>query len=104
MTGVWASAARQAHTLHAAAALIERAGIAGVSVAVNSASIDIMVPVECGSLAMRKAAVEKLAAAAGTRAVRRDYPDGPLLGVIRAEGSHDGHPVSIFTVIPDVSS
>jgi hypothetical protein len=100
MTGLCPAAA-QAHALRAAAALIERAGIAGLSVSVDAADISILVPDFSGPLAQRQAAVEQLAATAGARAARRDYPASPILGVIRADGSEDGHPVSIFTVIRD---
>ncbi|MGE5285861.1 MAG: hypothetical protein ACM3ML_01390 [Micromonosporaceae bacterium] len=88
--------AAQAHALRAAAALIERAGIAGPSLTIGE-QITIQVPARLAGAA-RAAAVEVLAAATGGQAVRETRP-GPTRGWVLAEGQLAGHPVQIFTPI-----
>ena len=88
--------AAQAHALRAAAALIEQSGIAGLAVDVDREGITIQVPFYAGGPAWRAAAVARLAAAAGARAVRESAP-GPTRGWIFADGQLAGHAVRIFT-------
>jgi rhodanese-related sulfurtransferase len=91
--------AAQAHALRAAAAFIERAGIPGLSLTIDDERIVIQVPADLAGPA-RSAAVARLAAAAGGRAVRDDCP-GRTLGWIRADGQVAGHHVRIFTAITE---
>lgn len=89
--------AAQAHALRAAAALVERAGIAGLSLTIDD-QITIQVPVSLASPACRAAAVALLAAAAGGRAARDTRP-GRTCGWVFADGEVAGHAVRIFTAI-----
>ncbi len=92
--------AAQAHALRAAAALIEQAGIAGLSLTIDESQITIQVPADLAGPAARTAAVARLAAATGARAARDTRP-GPTYGWIHASGQLAGHPVRIFTAIRD---
>jgi hypothetical protein len=90
--------AAQAHALRAAAALIERAGIAGLSLTIDPDQITIQVPASLAAPAVRVAAVTLLAAATGGRAACHTRP-GPDRGWVFADGQAAGHPVRIFTPI-----
>jgi hypothetical protein len=90
--------AAQAHALRAAAAFIERAGIAGLSVTVDD-QIAIQVPVHLAGSAARTAAVAILAAAAGGQAIRDTDPGRATHGWVTAHGDLAGHAVHIFTAI-----
>jgi hypothetical protein len=88
--------AAQAHALRAAAALIERAGITGLSLTIDTGLICIQVPAGLASPAARAAAVARLADATGGQAAR-DITPGPTFGWVFARGQLAGHPVRIFT-------
>jgi hypothetical protein len=88
--------AAHAHALHAAATLIERAGITGLSLTIDTGLICIQVPSGLGGPAARTAAVARLAAATSARITRSTAP-GPTCGWIFAHGQLAGHPVRIFT-------
>jgi hypothetical protein len=90
--------AAQAHALRAAAAFIETAGIAGLSLTIDEDQILIQVPAALAGPAARTAAVTLLAAAAGGHAARDTRP-GCTCGWVRAEGQIAGHHVRIFTPI-----
>lgn len=85
----------QAHALRAAAAFIEGAGIAGLSLTVDEDEIVIQVPSRLAGRAARTAAVARLAAAAGGRARpwNRRWA--------RGDGQIAGHPVRIFTAVEE---
>jgi hypothetical protein len=91
--------AAQAHALRAAAALIERAGIAGLSLTVDDDRITIQVPVHLAGPGARVAAVALLAAATGATAARHDRPGSRTHGWVSAEGQIAGHAVRVFTAI-----
>jgi hypothetical protein len=91
--------AAQAHALRAAAALIERAGITGLSLTIGQ-DILIQVPERLAPPAARAAAVAWLAAATGGRA-SRDTTPGATRGWVAADGQVAGHAVRIFTAIED---
>jgi hypothetical protein len=91
--------AAQAHALRAAAALIEQAGIAGLSLTIDD-EITIQVPAGLTGPAARAAAVARLAAATGGRATRNTRP-GQTCGWVRADGQLAGHRVHIFTAVQD---
>ncbi|MBV9205532.1 MAG: hypothetical protein JO037_09045 [Actinobacteria bacterium] len=88
--------AAQVHALRAAAALIEQAGIAGLSLTIGTGPVSIQVPAGLGGPAARAAAVARLAAATGARAVRDTTP-GPTFGWVFARGQLAGHPAGIYT-------
>lgn len=90
--------AAQAHALRAAAALIERAGITGLSLTIG-ADILIQVPEYLAPPAARAAAVAWLAAATGGRATADTRPGSRTRGWVFADGQLAGHPVRIFTAI-----
>ena len=90
--------AAQAHALRATAALIEQAGIAGLSLTIDPDQITIQVPASLASPAARTAAVVLLAAATGGQAAASTRP-GPTRGWVFADGQAAGHPVRIFTPI-----
>ena len=92
--------AAQAHALRAAAALVERAGIAGLSLTIGQ-DILIQVPERLASPAARAAAVAWLAAATSGTATRDDRPGSHTRGWVLADGQFAGHPVRIFTAIED---
>lgn len=92
--------AAQAHALRAAAALIERTGIAGLSLTIDDGQITIQVPAHLATPAARTAAVALLAAATGGQATRQARP-GPTYGWVHAEGELAGHPIRIFAPIED---
>ena len=92
--------AAQAHALRAAAALIERAGIAGLSLTIG-ADILIQVPERLAPPAARAAAVAWLAAATGGRASRDARPGSGTRGWVVADGQLAGHAVRIFTAIEE---
>jgi hypothetical protein len=86
--------AAQAHALRAAAMLIERAGVAGLSITVDD-RIDIQVSAALAGLPARAGAVAALAAASC-----RFMPataSGP--GFLVADGHLAGHDVHIFTAV-----
>ena len=91
--------AAQAHALRAAAAFIEHAGVAGLSLTIGDDRITIQVPVQLAGPAARTAAVEVLAAAAGGQAARNTAPGTRTHGWISADGQIAGHAVHIFTAI-----
>jgi hypothetical protein len=82
--------AAQVHALHAAAALLERAGISGLSLSVHDDRVTIQVPAGMATLEIRIAAVARLAAAAGSRPC-------PGAGWVSADGDLAGHQLHIFT-------
>ena len=88
--------AAQAHALRAAAALIERAGITGLTLIIDTGLITIQVPAALAGPAARTAAVARLAAATAARPARHTTP-GPACGWMFAHGQLAGHPVRIFT-------
>jgi len=92
--------AAQAHALRAAAALIERAGVAGLSVTIDD-QITIQVPVSLAGPAARAAAVARLAAVTGGTTARDDRPASRTRGWIHASGQVAGHAIRIFTPIQD---
>jgi len=92
--------AAQAHALRAAAALIEQAGVAGLSLTIDESQITIQVPAHLAGPAARTAAVARLATATGAHAARDTRP-GSTYGWIHANGQLAGHPVRIFTAIRD---
>jgi hypothetical protein len=92
------AAQAQAHALRAAAAFIEQAGIAGLSLTIDPGQITIQVPVDLAGPASRAAAVAVLAAAAGGQAAREARP-GRTRGWIFADGQIAGHHARIFTAI-----
>jgi hypothetical protein len=91
--------AAQAHALRAAAALIERAGIAGLSLTIDD-EITIQVPASLAGPGARTAAVARLAAATGAQAARNTRP-GQTCGWVRADGQLAGHRVHVFTPVQD---
>jgi hypothetical protein len=91
--------AAQAHALRAAAALIERAGIAGLSLTVDDDRITIQVPVHLAGPGARVAAVALLAATTGATAARNDRPGSRTHGWVSAEGQIAGHAIRVFTAI-----
>jgi len=93
--------AAQAHALRAAAAFIEHAGIAGLSLTIGDDRITIQVPVHIAGPAARAAAVAWLAAATSGRAARDTRPGSRTHGWILADGHLAGHAVHIFTAIED---
>jgi hypothetical protein len=97
------SPAAQAHALHAAAILIKKTGIPGLSVTVDAnleEEIRIQVPEYLGTPAERTAAVAKLAAAADGTATRKDSDWQDNFAWVLGAGTTDGHSVRIFTSIP----
>ena len=92
--------AAQAHALRAAAALTERAGIAGLSLTIDGDRITIQVPEHLAPPAARAAAVAWLAAATGGQAARDTRP-GATHGWVVADGQLAGHAVRIFTAIEE---
>jgi hypothetical protein len=93
--------AAQAHALRAAAALIERAGVAGLSLTIDDDRITLQVPVHTAGPAARAAAVTWLAAATGGRAARDTTPGSRTRGWVFADGQLAGHAVRIFTAIEE---
>jgi hypothetical protein len=91
--------AAQAHALRAAAAFIERAGIAGLSLTIDPDQITIQVPERLAGPACRAAAVAHLAATAGGRAARDTTPGSQIRGWVLGDGQVAGHAVRIFTPI-----
>jgi hypothetical protein len=91
----------QAHALHAAAAFIEHAGIAGIPglqvTAEHDGVIVISVPRTAGSPAARTALVARLAAAAGAPPpARTSYRTSAWIG---ARATICGHPAHVTTTI-----
>jgi hypothetical protein len=84
--------AAQAHALRAAAILIERAGIPGLSLTIDEQHISIQVPEFLAGPGARTAAVALLAAAVGAEASAAGR-------WVTADGDLAGHPVRIFTRI-----
>ena len=98
------SPAAQAHALHAAASLIEKTGIPGLSVTVDAdpgEQITIQVPEYLGTPAERTAAVAKLAAAAGGTATRENSQWQDKFAWVLGTGTAEGHSVRIHTSIPN---
>lgn len=85
--------------MRAAAALIESAGIAGLSVTCDDDQIAIQVCEHLGDPAVRAGMVARLATAIGGTAVRADSAGSPVSWV-RAEGAIAGLRVHAFTAIP----
>jgi hypothetical protein len=92
--------AAQAHALRAAAAFIERTGLAGLSVTADDDGICITVPRAAGSPAARAGTVTYLAALTGAPCPqRRDYPSWAW---VSTSGRIAGHHARISTTIePD---
>jgi hypothetical protein len=84
--------AAQAHALRAAAILIERAGIPGLSLTIDDQRISIQVPELLAGPDARTAAVALLAAVTGGQAAAGGR-------WVTADGDMAGHPVHIFTPI-----
>jgi hypothetical protein len=99
MYPVIGQAATTAAAMRAAAALIESAGIAGLSVTCTGEQIGIQVCENLGDPAVRAGMVARLASAIGGTAVRADSAASPLSWV-RAEGAIAGLRVHAFTAIP----
>ncbi len=95
--------AAQAHALRAAAAFIERVGLAGLSLTIDPDRITIQVPACLASPACRAAAVAHLATTAGGRAARDTAPGSRIRGWVLADGEIAGHAVHIFTAIEETS-
>jgi hypothetical protein len=92
--------AAQAHALRAAAAFIERTGVAGLSVSADGDGITIIVPRSAGTPAARAGAVTYLAVLAG--APRPERSDCRSWAWISASGRIAGHDARITTTIdPD---
>jgi hypothetical protein len=91
--------ATTATAMRAAAALIESAGIAGLSVTCGDEQVTIQVGEHLGDPAARAGMVARLAAAIGATAVRADSAASPLSWV-RAEGAISGLRVQAYTPIP----
>ncbi len=91
--------AAQAHALRAAAAFIEHAGIAGLSLTIGADQITIQAPACLAGPAARTAAVAVLAAAAGGQPSRDTAPGSRTYGWVSA----DGHAVRIFTAIEEAT-
>lgn len=95
-----AAASAQAHALRAAAAFIENAGPAGLSVTADGdGSLIIRVPGHAGTPAARTAAVAALAAAIGAPAPHRTVFGA--MAWIAAAGTIAGHPARVTTHIDD---
>jgi hypothetical protein len=95
MTAV--TAASQAHALRAAAALIERTGLAGLSVTAEDSQIDIWVPRHAGTAAVRTASVTAVAGAIGAPAPAcTPYPSGIW---VASAGLIAGHRTRVITTI-----
>jgi hypothetical protein len=88
--------AAQVHALHAAAAFIEHAGIAGLYLTIDGDRVSIQVPADLAGPGARTAAVTLLAAAAGGQATAGGR-------WVTADGDLAGHPVRIFTPIAEGS-
>jgi hypothetical protein len=89
--------AAQAHALRAAAAFIERTGLAGLSVTADADGIIITVPRQLGAPATRIVAVTFLAATiGGTRPARTQYR---AWAWVSAAGTIAGHDARITTTI-----
>jgi hypothetical protein len=101
------SLAVQAHALRALADLIERVGIPGMHLVIDTDDLTheivIQVPEYLGSPAERAAMAARLAAAVGGTAARNERP-GHTRGWIRAAGKIDGHSVRIFTPVSDADA
>jgi hypothetical protein len=95
--------AAQAHALRAAAAFIECAGIAGLSLTIDPDRITIQVPECLAGPACRATAVAHLAATAGGRAARDTAPGSRIRGWVLGDGEVAGHAVRIFTPIEETS-
>jgi hypothetical protein len=95
--------AAQAHALRAAAAFIEHAGIAGLSLTIGADQITIQVPVHLAGPAARTAAVAVLAAAAGGQPSRDTTSGSRTYGWVSAAGQVAGHAVRIFTAIEETT-
>ena len=95
-----AASAGQAHALRAAAAFLENAGLAGLSVTADGdGTLIIRVPASAGAPAARTAAVAALAAAIGAPAPHRTvFRD---MAWIAAAGAIAGHPARVTTHIHD---
>jgi hypothetical protein len=100
MTTATASTAAQAHALRAAAAFLEHAGLAGLSVTADGdGSLTLRVPASAGAPAARTAAVAALAAVIGAPAPHRTaFRD---CSWIASAGTLAGHPARITTYIDD---
>jgi hypothetical protein len=100
VTAATTSAAAQAHALRAAAAFIETAGLAGLSVTADSGgSLILRVPASAGTPAARTAAVAMIAAAIGAPAPHRTvFGD---CAWIASAGTIGRHPARVTTHIDD---
>ena len=82
--------------MRAAADLIDRSGIAGLSVTCSGGHISIQVPRSSGNVQSRAATVARLAGYLGSTAVQDDNPAGDY-SCIKAHGTAGGLPVDVFT-------
>lgn len=90
----------QAHALRAAAAFIETAGLAGLSVTADGdGTLILRVPAGAGTPAAREAAVAALAAAIGAPAPHRTVLAG--CAWTASAGTIAGHPARVTTHTDD---
>ena len=82
--------------MRAAADLIDRSGIAGLSVTCSGGHISIQVPRSSGNAQSRAATVARLAGYLGSTAVQDDNPAEDY-SCIKAHGTVGGLPVDVFT-------
>ena len=82
--------------MRAAADLIDRSGIAGLSVTCSGGYISIQVPRSSGNAQSRAATVARLAGYLGSTAVQDDNPAEDY-SCIKAHGTAGGLPVDVFT-------
>jgi len=82
--------------MRAAADLIDRSGIAGLSVTCSGGHISIQVPRSSGNAPSRAATVARLAGYLGGTAVQDDNPAEDYSS-IKAHGTAGGLPVDVFT-------
>jgi hypothetical protein len=87
--------------IRAAADLIEQAGIPDLTLFPWQGEIVIQVPEAAGDTAARIRAVTRLAALAGCEAAPSNGPGGPL---VSARGEFAGHPVHVYTPVPQEPS
>jgi len=99
LAGRYPAAGQSATTtaaMRAAADLIDRSGIAGLSVTCSGGRISIQVPRSSGNAQSRAATVARLAGYLGGTAVQDDNPAEDY-SCIKAHGTVGGLPVDVFT-------
>jgi hypothetical protein len=82
--------------MRAAAGLLERAGVAGLSVTCDDTLISVQVGQNLGDAPARAAALARLAAVLGTTALQSDSP-GTAASWLKAHGVIGGIPVHVYT-------